>query len=94
MRWLFWDVDPDGLDLGEHARFVILRILEKGRLRDVRWLLEQYGEERVHELLRSTVTTVLSGRTLAFWRAYFGAEQEEWPTPPAFRRSSSPPWPA
>jgi len=94
MRWLFWDVVPEALNLEEHMRFIVLRILEKGRLRDVRWLLGVYGEERVHELLRHGVTTELSGRTLAFWRAYFGAEHEPWPTPPAFRRSSSPPWPA
>jgi len=94
MRWLFWDVEPDALDLAEHARFVILRVLEKGRSSDVGWLLVQYGEDRIHELLRTTVTTELSPRTLAFWRAYFRAEQEDWPTPPAFRRSSWPPWPA
>ncbi len=35
-RALFWDIDPETLDLGKHSRFIIERVLKKGSLED--WL--------------------------------------------------------
>ncbi len=35
-RALFWDIDPETLDLEKHSRFIIERVLKKGSLED--WL--------------------------------------------------------
>lgn len=91
-RWLFWDLDPTELDLAKHANYIIPRVLEKGRLVDVRWLLSCYGASRIHQFLAEVGHPELSARTLAFWRAFFEAKRETWKSPPSFRRSSSPPW--
>jgi len=92
-RWLFWDVDPSEIDPVRHAAFVIPRVLEFGTLVDVRWLLARVGSPRIHRFLRDQGHPELSAKTLAFWRAYFRAQEERWATPPAFRRHSALPWP-
>lgn len=68
------------------------RVLEFGTLRDVHWLIDVYGKERIHTFFRESGHPELSKRTIAFWRNYFNAEHETWRKPPAFRRSSSSFW--
>ena len=56
---LFWDVDPEKIDIKKHARYIIERVLEFGRPDEVRWLFETYSKEeikRVMNLPRSQVT--------------------------------------
>jgi Family of unknown function (DUF6922) len=91
--WLFWDLDAHALDSERDAYTILTRVLEQGRLRDVAWLLAHYGRERVHRYFREGASPELSQRTLSFWRAFFEAEEEAWPRPPDFRRSSAAPWP-
>lgn len=93
MRWLAWDVHFDALDVERDAHYLLGRILEHGRLRDVAWALQTYGDERIHGYLRDVANPELSPSTTAFWRAYFHAENEPWATPPAWRTTNSPPWP-
>ena len=92
MRWLFWDVDFDALDTEAHADAVFPRVLENGRLEDVRALLAIYGGERIHRFFRDIAHPIISERTRTFWRAFFNAEDEPWATPPPFRSSSAAPW--
>ena len=90
--WLFWDVDVATIDLVTHAHAVIPRVLERGRLVDVRWLLSTYGREAIHRFLRDTGHPELSDKTLTFWRAALQAKGERWATPRASRPLSSAPW--
>jgi hypothetical protein len=92
MRWLFWDVDFDGLDPEAHADSILPRVLEQGRIEDVRELLARYGRERIHRFFRDVAHPLISERTRAFWRAFFEAENEPWAKPPAFRTSNAAPW--
>ncbi|MBK8256790.1 MAG: hypothetical protein IPK82_29475 [Polyangiaceae bacterium] len=94
LAWLFWDMDPQQIDLQRDAHTVLTRVLEHGRLNDVHWLLRLYGRERVHQYFLSGPSPELSPRTLSFWRAFFIAAEETWPTEPDFRRGSGAPWPA
>jgi hypothetical protein len=91
MLWLFWDVELAQLDVEKHADYILGRVLERGRIDDVGWVLRFYGEDRIHAFLRERPRAELSARTLAFWRAYF-REEQPWPTPPDWRRASSAPW--
>jgi hypothetical protein len=91
-QWLFWDVDPNRIDLDKDQNFVLPRVLEKGRMLDVVWVVRTYGLDRIHAFLRDVGHPELSPRTLAFWRAFFEAETETWQSPPAWRRTSSAPW--
>jgi hypothetical protein len=92
MRWIFWDVDFDELDIDSQADAILARALEQGRLEDVRTILSIYGPERVHQFFREVAHPLISSRTRSFWRAYFHAEDEPWAMPPAFRTSSAAPW--
>lgn len=53
---LFWEMDPDQLDLARHRRVIIPRVLNYGTLADWRWLEKQYGRDVVR------ATAVASGR--------------------------------
>ncbi len=92
MRWLFWDIDFDRLDAERDANSILPRVLESGRLEDVRTLLLLYGRERIHCFFRDVAHPLISERTRTFWRAFFQAENETWAKLPAFRTSNAAPW--
>jgi len=92
MKWIFWDVDFGKIDLEAHADGIMARVLERGRLEDVRWLIDRYGMERIHDFFRRVWSPEVTDRTRGFWRAVFGAKEEQWAEPPAWRRSSSRLW--
>lgn len=61
---LFWDIDRETIDDEKHRRFVIGRVLERGRLQDWRNTKARYGLDlvvREAQQLRS-----LEPRALAF----------------------------
>lgn len=63
---LFWDVDPKTIDAHEHARYIIERILEFGRDKEVRWLVHYYSPEFVKDVLKRS-RGVLHEKTKALW---------------------------
>lgn len=91
-RWLFWDVDPDAIVLERDRRYLLARVLERGRLVDVRWVVRACGEEAVHQFFREGGHPELSAPTLALWRAFFNETGDAWPSPATWRKSSSAPW--
>ena len=93
MRWLFWEVDFDSLDVNGDTDYILARLLEHGRLVDVRWAIRTYGLDRIHRFFREVGHPELSPSTLSFWRALFEAKDEVWKQPPAWRRNSAVPWP-
>ena len=90
--WLFWDVDPAEVDLVRHRDAVIPRILERGGMAEVRWLIAEVGLPDIHRFLRDVGHPELSRKTLGFWRVVLHAEEEVWASSPEWRRSSSAPW--
>ena len=92
MHRVFWNVDIAKLDLERDASGIIARIVEYGRQEDVVWAIRHYGLPRIHRFFREAGHPEVSDRTVAFWRALFRAEDEAWPRPPAWRKSSSAPW--
>jgi hypothetical protein len=56
---LFWDVNPETIDVKKHARYIIERTLEFGEPKEVSWLFRQYPKSeirRVMNLPRSQVS--------------------------------------
>jgi hypothetical protein len=92
LRSVLWDLDFERLDPEIDADSIMARVLEHGRLSEVRRILEIYGPERIQRFFRDAAHPVVSERTRQFWRAYFRAEEEAWPSPPAWRKSSAAPW--
>lgn len=92
MHWVFWDVDIEHLDLDRDKAYILARILEFGRLCDVKWAMKTYGPDQIHDFFKNTGHPETSDRTLAFWRAFFKTPGEEWQTSAPFRKHSSAPW--
>jgi hypothetical protein len=92
LKRVFWNVDFDNLDPDWDVDAIIARVVEYGLIDDVRWLIDRYGRPRIHQFFREVGSPEISDRTVAFWRAVFKAEDEQWPRPAAWRRDSSAPW--
>lgn len=90
--WLFWDVDPDAIDLPRDRRYVLARVLERGRLSDVRWAVREYGLESLHEFFQSGGHPELSRATVALWQAFFHERGDAWQSQVSSRTSSAAPW--
>ena len=91
-QWLFWDVNAEELDVKRDRDYILARVLEFGRLTDVKWVLSRYGMSGVHEFLRDRGHPELSPRTLAFWRVVLKAKKESWATSARSRATSVAPW--
>jgi squalene cyclase len=91
-HWLFWDVDPSQLELTADRDYILARVLEFGRLDDVKWVLSCYGMDGVHTFLRDRGHPELSRRTLTFWRVVLNAKQERWATSRRSRETNVAPW--
>lgn len=90
--WLFWDVALDQLDLQRDSTYVLSRVLERGRMLDVRWVVRHYGLDAIRGFFESDYHSEISERTLSLWRAFFGVARGEWPTQPGFRRTNAALW--
>jgi hypothetical protein len=50
---IFWDVNPEKMDLDIRANFVIERVFERGDVEDIRQCRRYYGDEKVTQALLS-----------------------------------------
>lgn len=91
-RWLFWDVDPEVIDLPRDRRYVLGRVLERGCLSDVRWAVAVYGLEGLHEFFRNGGHPELSRATVGLWRAFFNEQGDPWQNGSSWRKSNAAPW--
>lgn len=92
MRWLFPEIYTPRLDLDAQADGILARVLEQGGTSEVRWAVHRYGLARIHRFFRDVGHPDLSPRTIQFWRALLHAPDEEWKSPPAWRKSKIAPW--
>ena len=76
-RPYFWDVKFEELDKNTHAFLVIKRVLDRGNLRDVQWLLRTYGRETMKNVLFETKD--LARPTGNFWADVFGLDKSKLP---------------
>ena len=91
LRWVLWDLDLSRVDADRDAPAVLARVLEHGRLSDVREALAFYGVPRVLQFFRDAAHPLISERTRSFWHAFFG-ESERWPTREGSKSPSAAPW--
>lgn len=50
----FWDVEFEELGIKTHSHFVIKRVLDRGNLRDIRWLVKTYGKAEIKKVVMET----------------------------------------
>jgi|WetSurMetagenome_2_1015567.scaffolds.fasta_scaffold858578_2 hypothetical protein len=54
LRSYFWDVAFAELEVKKHTFFVIKRILDRGNLGDIRWLVNTYGKDEIKKVVMKT----------------------------------------
>ena len=67
--FLFWDVDSSGIDPETHQQFIILRVMDRGTLADVKAVWNYYGNEKIKQTLLNAKT--LGRKTVAFFANQF-----------------------
>ena len=65
LRSYFWDIEFEKLKIDTHASLVIKRVLDRGNLRDIRWLMKTYGKTAIKEVVMKTKD--LARPTCNFW---------------------------
>ena len=73
---LFWDIDPETIDLEKNARYVIERIFDYGKDEEVRWLFQQYGKERI-KFTFNRFKIALTPKSRTFWNAILNGNSSE-----------------
>ncbi|MDF3077459.1 MAG: hypothetical protein K0S09_1348 [Sphingobacteriaceae bacterium] len=74
-RQAFWDVDFDNIDYQKHDRFVVEKVVERGKHQDFINLLKYYGFDRVKKLVLNA--SWLSDSAMNFCCVLFHTEPKE-----------------
>ncbi len=77
LRSYFWDVAFEELGIKTHAFLVIKRVLDRGNLRDIRWLIETYGKNAIKKVVIETKD--LARPTGNFWADMLGLDKNQIP---------------
>lgn len=67
----FWDVDLSSLDVNRSPRLIIERVFSMGSLKDIRLIMEFYGESKILSILQNV--NYLDRKTLNFVSKLFNA---------------------
>jgi hypothetical protein len=82
---LFWDIDPERIDLRRHLDYVMERVMSRGGWVAMRWLRATYPLEEIGDFLKRKGRR-LAPRELAYWSLIADLDI----TPP--RGGARPPW--
>lgn len=63
---LFWDVDPQNIDVKKNARYIIERVLEFGDPSEVGWVLRYYPKSTIKKVMQLP-RVQLSPKSKALW---------------------------
>jgi hypothetical protein len=77
LRSYFWDVAFEDLGIKAHAFLVIKRVLDRGNLSDIRWLLKTYGKDEIKKVVMETRD--LARPTGNFWADILGLDKKRLP---------------
>lgn len=75
LRSYFWDVAFEELEIKTHAFLVIKRVLDRGNLRDIRWLIKTYGKDAIKKVVMETKD--LARPTGNFWADMLGLDKNQ-----------------
>ncbi len=76
-RSYFWDVAFEELEIEKSAHLIIKRVLDRGNLSDIRWLLKTYGKDEIKKVVMGTKD--LARPTGNFWADILGIDKREVP---------------
>ena len=82
VRQLLWDVDPAAMDLVLHEPLILERVMTRGSLSAMRWLIATLGPERLRNFVQGPGGRALAPREVAFWFTVLGLD-----VPPSGRQA-------
>jgi hypothetical protein len=71
VRRLFWDVDPEAIDLERHRDYVMERVMSRGTWDAMCWLRARYSLQEIAEFLGRNAAR-LTPRDRAYWSLISG----------------------
>jgi len=77
LRSYFWDVEFEKLEIKRSAHLIIKRVLDRGSLSDIRWLLKTYGKDEIKKVVMGTRD--LARPTGNFWADILGLDKKQVP---------------
>jgi hypothetical protein len=77
LRPYFWDVEFENVDKETSKKFVIKRVLDRGNVREVRYVVDTYGKEAIKDVVLSTRD--LARPTGNFWADILGLDKTQVP---------------
>ncbi len=63
---LFWDTNPQKIDVKKNARYIIERILELGQPDDIAWMFRQYPRSDIKKVI-NLPRSQISPKSKALW---------------------------
>lgn len=75
LRPYFWDVDFKSLDKKGHEFLVIKRLLDRGNTQAIRWLIDEYGQEAIKQVVMSSRD--LAPQTGNLWANVWGLNKSQ-----------------
>lgn len=54
LRPYFWDVEFENLDREKHRHLIIKRLLDRGNLKEIEFVIKTYGKSGIREVVLST----------------------------------------
>jgi hypothetical protein len=74
-KYLFWDSEVGDLDVKQHKKHIIERVLTRGFLKDVYILFKIYSKDELTTAIKSS--RVLDKKTANFCHLYFNIPKED-----------------
>ena len=74
VRQLLWDIEPAAVDADRHAALLFERVMTRGSLDAMRWLLASFPADSLRQYVEGPGTRSLPPREAAFWRTILGLD--------------------
>ena len=74
---LFWEYDPETIDIVKHAGLIMDRIMERGSWASMLWLQRTYSKDQLVSFLEKRGNRILSSRELNYWALMGGIPPEK-----------------
>lgn len=72
---VFWDIDINNLDMDNHERYTIERILQFGAIEHIKWLFENFSDKKIIEVVKKS--KIIDKRTANYWSYYYEINKDE-----------------
>lgn len=65
-RSLFWDTNPKKINPRKHSNYIIEKIMNFGRDKEVRWMWKYYPKKKLRHVVKKSRS--LTPKTKSLWR--------------------------